>query len=578
MTIDDRIAKFFVDSSDLEITGERVPLTSDGCRVTHLIDGNNLFGALRTEVDAFKLAGAGNRFFYFTDWWLSLTDIHATVSAGGTPTAFDEAVDAEAFHLDDGSGAAFPPFIEEIAVMAAQDVDVRGLVWVSPFVLKYEPVANREGRYSNYASSLLSVDALRQLPGLAQNVMLNLLAHPVGAMHLKMVVCGDDTGARGYISGMDFQPGRIDTQQHPPPHDWTNAYHDVWHGWHDVGAKVEGPAVDGMYDYFQSLWNEQLSRSVDTFRIDDTKVPSHGPDWDPVTDRSSIAMPGATHHVQTLRTAPQMNFAVSNTPVVDIGCILRAVTSFRRPALSFAPDGIFEFRAALKKAILAAETFLYVEDQAFTGREIMEWVNAALIATPDLKAIFVFGGDPTDPPAGRELLNMAVNEHLAPGVTDIDDRVAFHFRADNVVVHTKSWIIDDEFAVIGSANSMRRSLYTDGELAVSVLDENEGAGSFAVDYRCDLWAEHCGITDAAGRAAFADLDAALQIWHPSWSTGASAPGTLDTTVFQRKKVPFTQGTDPDEFTDDPVLPATDADRAKIDVVYDTNDGDSRTDF
>jgi hypothetical protein len=191
--------------------------------------------------------------------------------------------------------------------------------------------------------------------------------------------------------------------------------------------------------------------------------------------------------------------------------------------------------------------------------------------------IFHFGGDPTDPPELRELLNMAVNEHLAPGVANIEDRVAFHFRTDDVTVHTKSWIIDDEWAVIGSANAMRRSCYTDGELSVAVLDENEGPGSFAVDYRCDLWAEHCGVVDAAGRARFADIDGALQIWHPSWSSMAPAPGSLRAGL-ARRKVPFTHGAGVGEFSDTVLLPADAQERKKMEDLYDLNDGDSRSTF
>jgi phosphatidylserine/phosphatidylglycerophosphate/cardiolipin synthase-like enzyme len=582
VAIADRITKFFVDASDLEIDGEDVPVTASDCRVTHLIDGSNYFGALRQEVDAFKAAGTGNRFFYFTSWWLSLIDIHDDVTSAGIPSAFDEPVGNEAFRLDDSSGGSFPLFIDELAAMAGAGVDVRAFPWVPPFVLTIKKVAEKEHRYSDAVGTVLSADAIRQKPGFEHKAVLNLLAHPIGSMHLKMVVCGDDTNARGYMAGMDFQPGRVDTQRHPLPHGWTNNYKDVWIGWHDIGAKVEGAAVDAIYGYFQRLWNEQITRPVEKFRLGDKTVASHDDQCEPVPDRTFLDIPGATHHVQVLRTAPQVHVAADSTPIFpEVGCVERIVAGFRRPSLSFAPDGIFEFRCALKKAIAAAEQYIYVEDQSFEGREIMDWIHDALVETPDLKAIFVYGFDPTDPPESRELLNMAVNEHLAlPDVPDLEDRVAFHFRADDVVVHAKTWIIDDEFAIIGTANSNRRSLYTDGEISVGVLDENEGAGSFAVDYRCDLWAEHCGVYDAAGRAAFGDLEDALQIWHPAWSTGEEAPGSLLTTAFKRYKVPFTHGLDPDEFEGSVFIPAPgdNLERREMDLAYDRGDPDSRTTF
>ena len=567
MPIAARIAKYFVANADVSMTGEDVPLTAQDCRAKHLIDGENYFGAIKDEIDALKLSGGANRFFYFTDWLLTLVPYSGTAKAGGVPSAFDEEVGSNPFEFDDGLGTK-TKMLDALADLATAGVDVRAFPWVSPFVLKFKQVAEKESRYSNYASSILSVDALRKKPGLEHKAILNLLAHPVGAIHLKIVVCGDDTNARGFASGLDFAPSRFDGQGHP---------HSGSYGWHDIGVKVEGPGVDGMYGYFRRLWNEQLIRSVEKFRIDEVEVVSHNDQWEEVPERTFAPIPGGTNHVQVLRTAPQFNVGLSETSAIPVGCILRLLAGFQRPKLSFAPDGIFEFRTALKKAIAAAEKFIYVEDQAFTAREIMGWVNQALKTKPALKAIFVYGGDPTDPPELREMLNMAVNEHLAPGVPNVENRVAFYFRADNVVVHTKSWIIDDEWAVIGSANAMRRSLYTDGELSVSVLDENEGPGSFAVDYRCDLWAEHCGVFDASGRAAFADIDGALQIWHPSWSSMAPSPGAL-IAALQRRKVLFTHGTDPDEFSDAVLLPATAAARKKMDDLYDLNDGDSRDKF
>lgn len=579
MAIDDRIAKYFVTAADLEIPGERVPITSSECRVAHLIDGSSYFGALRQEVDAMKQAGPGNRFFYFTDWVLTLTEYHATAPVGGVPSAWDQKFDSYAFHLDDSSGAAFPPFLDELAAMTAAGVDVRALAWVSPFVLTLDKVAKQVG-YRNHGASTLSVKAIREQPGMAKKACLDVLAHPVGAIHLKMVVCGNDTDARGYVSGIDFQPGRVDARNHPSGKPGGRAAGG--RGWHDIGVRVEGPGVDTIYSSFRRLWDEQIARDPERFRLGDDQIVSHESDYEPVPDRTFAPVAGGTHHVQVLRTFPRPpTLAFGETPQVPANCLFRIIGGSRRPGLSFAPDGIFEFRAALKKAIAAAETYIYVEDQAFTGREIMEWIHDRMIARPDLKVIFVHGTDPVDPPENQKLRNMAVNEHLAPGVPNVGDRVAFYFRTDGVVVHTKSWIIDDEYAIVGSANAMRRSLYMDGELSVGVLDENQGAGSFAVKYRCDLWAEHCGVYDDAGRAAFADLDSAIRIWDASWSVGggAGAPAGTIKPFLQRKRVPFSQGPAPDQIAPaEPFMPADAAERAQLEIVYDVNDGDSRLEY
>jgi phosphatidylserine/phosphatidylglycerophosphate/cardiolipin synthase-like enzyme len=388
---------------------------------------------------------------------------------------------------------------------------------------------------------------------------------------MKMVLCGDNTAARGFTSGIDFQSGRVDSRLHPS---------SATHGWHDVGAKVEGAAVDAMYRYFQLFWNEQIGRKAERFRFGDQQTATHVDETPEVPDRTFLAVSGGTHRVQVLRTAPQMHLPLLSTPTIPAPCIARVVLGFSRPPLSFAPDGIFEFRAALKKAIAAAEQYIYVEDQAFTGREIMEWIRDRLIAKPNLKVIFFHRADPTDSPENTVLLNMAINEHLVTGVPNVTARVAFYIRTDHVVVHSKTWIIDDELVIIGSANAMRRSLYTDGELSVGVLDENEGPGSFPVVCRSDLWAEYCGVNDAAGKAQFNDIDLAIRIWDPTWSiSGAAgaAPGGLLPSIV-RKRVPFAAGAAPDEWPLGVKLPATPEEREKYDTNYDRLDGDSRSEF
>ncbi len=59
----------------------------------------------------------------------------------------------------------------------------------------------------------------------------------------------------------------------------------------------------------------------------------------------------------------------------------------------------------------------------------------------------------------------------------------------NVVVHSKATIIDDHWLFVGSANCMRRSLYTDGEISVGVLDKHD---TLAKQARIDLWGGHFG--------------------------------------------------------------------------------------
>src|SRR5438552_3333279 len=61
------------------------------------------------------------------------------------------------------------------------------------------------------------------------------------------------------------------------------------------------------------------------------------------------------------------------------------------------------------------------------------------------------------------------------------------FTTFGITVHAKTTLIDDKWAIIGSANCMRRSLYTDWEHSLAFI---EGADNIVSGYRCKLWNEH----------------------------------------------------------------------------------------
>ncbi len=576
------LANFFVDAPDVAadiagdstLSGESVPHTSDGNKVTPLIDGHEYFGAIAAEVAALKAPGGNGKFFYFTNWLISLVNVAATSgSAGSGITAWDATAPAiVAFKLDDGSGGPFPDFIDELAAMAANNVDVRALLWVSPLVLSFQEAAAKSGMYGINSSTLLSAEALRAKPQMDKKVCLNTLAHPLGAMHLKMVVCGDDTSQRAFVSGIDFDRSRADGPTHP---------NGATFGWHDAGAKIEGLAVQGVYAYLRQLWNEQIGHDQETFRIGEHKVESYVDDTPEVPERViSVAAVGAMH-CQILRTGPQMNFSFFETKAAPIGCIKRLITGFKRPSWDSAPNGIFEFRAVLHKAIMHAEKYIYVEDQGFYAQEIMTWINQRLKAMPDLKVIFVHHSDPADGPRVMRITNIAVNENLIAGlggpppVIDPAKQVAFYERTDRVAIHAKTWIIDDAFAIIGSANFMRRSLYMDGEISVAVIDEDTTDNNFAIEYRRRLWGEHCGLLTPADRAVLTNLDDAIRIWDPSWFWGgggvpAGPPVASIMPIYERKNVPFLVGATSDRWAD--------LDMSMTTIEYDQLDGDSRKEY
>jgi len=561
------ISRFFVNSGDVSIPGEMVPYTSEGNTVIPLVDGDNYFGALRQEVDILKPAGGTGKFFYFANWYLALTpSAGGPAAAGSGVTAWTGSEDPyPAFKLDDEQGGPYPDFIDELAEMAANGTDVRAFGWISPLDVRYQDVEARAGLFHINAATLLSIDALRQKPGMDKSACLDVLAHPMGAMHLKMVLCGDDSDARAFVSGLDFSVSRVDGPRHP---------NGATFGWHDAGAKVEGQAVQGIYDYFRALWNEQRSRSTDAFRVGDKEIVTVV-DGTPEIPARTFTSPGpGGMHVQVLRTGPQMHFATGATDAVPVNCLYRFVAGFATNSWSFATNGIFEFEPALKKAIRSAQQYIYVEDQGYWGQPIMDWLRDALVANTDLKLIMVHHADPADGPSVLRNTFAAINNHLGSGGVNMDGQVAFYERTDRVVVHAKTWIIDDVYVVIGSANCFRRSLYTDGEISVGVIDEDATDNNVAIRYRRMLWGEHCGLYTDPDTAVLTDLTQAIKIWDPSWDVGgvsaAGPPPAGLLTVFQRKRVPFESGSNPDQFPS--------VDTSLTPTEYDQVDADSQKEY
>jgi phosphatidylserine/phosphatidylglycerophosphate/cardiolipin synthase-like enzyme len=85
-------------------------------------------------------------------------------------------------------------------------------------------------------------------------------------------------------------------------------------------------------------------------------------------------------------------------------------------------------------------------------------------------------------------------------------------------VHSKVWIIDDEFAVIGSVNSNQRSWMHDSEVAAGIYDASrDGSNEAGLPHslRVELWQEHLNMRTPEGAAELRDGVAGAAHWlHP----------------------------------------------------------------
>jgi len=173
------------------------------------------------------------------------------------------------------------------------------------------------------------------------------------------------------------------------------------------------------------------------------------------------------------------------------------------------------------KAIRNAETYIYVECQSFWSSDLFEALQDAIKANAKLRVILVTGV--TDPADGADniFLGPMINEYLvfgaAPPLGGLSAqelaRVAL-FRRSQCIVHSKLWIVDDRWALIGSANFSNRSLYRDIEHSVSFVDDD---GILVKSFRKQLWGDHFSAP-AEIRELLDDLQYALHVWNPQWGT------------------------------------------------------------
>ena len=616
------------------------------------IDGEAYFSAIRLEIDNFMESKKPGRFFYMTAWWLGLSESVDALRIGEFPGdwTYDGTLQ-EGFSLPPSSNAR--SLHHSLRVMNSLGVDVRVLGWVSPFCAN-QTIRDLSGGITDVnLDTLWSVSKLRQRIG-SERVMLNLLAHTLGAVHCKIVVCGDEDSMRAYTSGLDPLYNRLDppgltkkkmekaqefvaqNEIHmdnvcaalnkgdlptaisrllgdPNAHEikvcWPKkewkilleyegsdkiesrflkvhgktaiSIYSLDGGWHDIGVSLEGRAAGAIHDFFRDMWNEQLTRGVRNFKINGQSIASHDRGWQQLPERQAISLQAdaGKQYVQVLRTIPVMNFTLGTTKrgkflagdfekkygpkgkrlkigpttvSIPLGAIATLMGDYERRPISFAPDGCFEFKVALKKVISRAESYIFIADQALHCMEVMDWINARMLQKPLLKVILLQGADPADPPSSY--LAEAMNNHLLPNLRlDRDKRhknVVFYEWIGSVV-HSKVTIIDDIWCAIGSANCMRRSLYTDIELSLSVLEEPTPIDklprtgeeevdpdfaelvqqpSFVQRFRRDLWAHYCGISLSNRSTNEIDqctkllwLDLALAVWNPAvW--GHAYPG------------------------------------------------------
>jgi len=456
---------------------------SEGNLVTPLAHGASYF---RELYDALCATGAGD-LVLFTDW------------QGDA----DERLTGE-------------PGSEVVEVLGSADergVDVRGLVWRSH--LDQTGFFATENRHLG-----------EQLQHRGAEVLLDMRVRTGGSHHQKFVVIRhreDPSRDMAFVGGIDLAHNRRDDADHrgdPQPQSLSAGY-GAHPPWHDVQAKIQGPAVHDVETVFRERWEDPTPLSRSPLRAFSDAVRRLDVDPDPLPVQAPPPPAAGTHVVQLLRTYPNLR---------------------RGRDFPFARGGERSVARGYTKAIGRARELVYVEDQYFWGHDVADRFLAALRANPGLRMVVVI---PLHPDVGGlarvpELLgrDRAFRSLMAAAPGRVAAYGIENHASTPVYVHAKVCVIDDTWASIGSDNFNRRSWTHDSELSCVVLDED-----YARSLRLTLAAEHLdrladvvehglehAMVDCVDPVALYDAYAAcadrLDAWHERGRVGERPPGRL----------------------------------------------------
>jgi phosphatidylserine/phosphatidylglycerophosphate/cardiolipin synthase-like enzyme len=316
-----------------------------------------------------------------------------------------------------------PIVLKELLAHVAARIPVRVLIWAGVPVPVMQPW---RGDVRKVRDQLTAGNQIQ--------CALDARERPMHCHHEKTIVIDDRIAFVGGIDLTTFHADRWDTQDHKP----RGAV-----GWHDVAARVAGPAVRDVAENFAMRWQAITGETLP-----------------PVATPSSAG----DIEVQVVRTVPDGTY----------------------PQL---PRGDFRIMESYLRALRAAQRFIYLENQFLWSPEILQVLREKLAKppTPDFRVVLVLparpdsGGDDT-----RGQLGTLVQADGNGGRLLACTLYAIGGEKDwPVYVHAKVGIVDDAWMTIGSANLNEHSLFNDTEMNLVTHDPR-----LAQQTRLRLWAEH----------------------------------------------------------------------------------------
>jgi len=467
--------------------GEGMPSVLAGNDVYFLTDGEHAFEEMAAAMVA---ANAPGDFIYIIGWFCDV-DFPLVGNVEG-----------------EQNGLTLRHIVEKAD---AAGVMIRALLWKEPDSRQNSPAVEffngekskaKDDKVEVEGPTLLNTAAIHDDRGdkpyhVAGIRILGSIPRALGAQHQKVLCVFAGGRLISFCGGMDFKEDRVAVPP-PKPHRGLLARFNHDDGTppgegetlHDVHCRVKGPAALELVNLFVEKWNDHPDGLKFNASRGELIVP-------PVPDRAGHQV------VQIART-------------------------YKAGIYKFRPDGEYSGARMIGHAIRNARRFIYTECQYFTGSPPL--TEALVAALPNIEHLTVLltHWELSDLPyvnsrRRRFLRALTANPEHAHKVrlfTLQPDGNTSSFqsgRDHHTYVHSKIWIIDDEFAVIGSMNSNQRSWMHDSEVAAGIYDPSTDKTRPTLPHalRIELWQEHLNMPGPQGAAELSDGVAGAEYWlHP----------------------------------------------------------------
>ncbi|WP_243455582.1 phospholipase D-like domain-containing protein [Sphingosinicella sp. BN140058] len=294
-------------------------------------------------------------------------------------------------------------------------------------------------------------------------------AHPFAASHHQKIVVIDDRLA--FCGGIDMTATRWDTSEHrtDDPRRKRPTTGRLYGPWHDATMAVDGAAAKALGDLARERWEIAGGGKL------------------PVPDVESDPWPAEL----------EPHFAGVDIAVARTRGSIKDVEPLR------------EIEELYLDMIKRARRFVYAENQFFASRTIAAAI-AERLKEPDGPEFVIVTPNVVEGLVEEEVMSPARAE-LMRRLAEVDVHKRFRIYTpvtsdgEDIYVHAKITIVDDEMLRVGSANINNRSMGLDSEcdLLLDVKAGNDGVEDEIGFLRCRLLAEHLGVPGEVVKENFA---------------------------------------------------------------------------